>query len=392
MPDLPIALIALAVTAAAGYVLLRVFASTRTATSVEDRYLEALEAWVDGRLDDAENRLQEVVRSDTGAVEPYLQLGNLLRRTGRADKAAAMHRALMARGDLSRSQRVKAGLALAEDLLGLGQFASAGQVLDDLVRHVGDRPAYWRARFRQWQGAGDGGEAARALKHAADHVPEPARAVFRNDNACYQLDRAFAAALEGDESLAQRCMKAVPGGHAMARYFPLVKVVLLSGQGHLDKALDTAAADLAGVPDALLAFQDFVRPILLEKNRFERSLPLLERVVQDSAAPVELVVELALLYEKTGRREQALTLLAAKEGRSDLTPDAAAPLLNALIRDGQQTELQRVWHTLHLRRRDRAWRCVACGHAGSRLAWFCPHCFSFGAFVDAQDSREEAHA
>lgn len=392
MPDLPIVLIAIVVSAAAGLVLYRVFSSTKTGTTVEERYLEALEAWVDGRLDDAEEKLEEVVHSDTDAVEPYLQLGNLLRQTRREDKAAAMHRALMARGDLSRAQRVKAGLALAEDLLGLGQFASAGQVLDDLVRHVGNRPAYWRARFRQWQGTGDWSEAARALKHAADHVPEPARTTFRDDHACYQLDRAFAAALEGEEGLAQRCLKAVPGDHALARNFPLIKAVLQAGRGRTDKALDTAAAGLSGNPEALLAFQDFVRPILLDKNRFESSLPLLERVVQDSSVPVELVVELALLYEKTGRREQALNLLTSKEGSADLTPDAAAPLLNALIRDGHQTELQRLWHTLQLPRRERAWRCVACGHASARLGWFCPYCFSFGAFADAQESREEAHA
>jgi len=131
----------------------------------------------------------------------------------------------------------------------------------------------------------------------------------------------------------------------------------------------------------VLAFQDYIRPILLESNRFERSLPMLERVVQDASSPVELVVELALLYDKTGRRDQALDLLAANDHRTDLTPDAAAPLLNAVIREEGNPGLQRLWRALHLQDRERAWRCSRCGHGSPRFGFFCPHCFAFGPFT-----------
>ncbi len=378
MPDWSVILPAVAVLAVVGLLLWRILASAPSRRASDDPYVEGLEAWVEGRLALAEELLREAVGTAPDAVEPYLQLGNLLRETDRPDKAAAMHRTLTVRPDLDRDQRVRTGLALADDLLALDQPVEAGQVLDTLIRGADHRAAYWRLRFRQWVALADDREVARALKYAAGHVPPEQRGEFHAGHQFFLLDRAFAAALAGDRGTAEGHLKQVGRDGPAAPWLPLVKAVLLVQRDRIQEALDLVTAELTDQPGALVAFQAYVRPVLLEKNMFDRWVPLLRRVVTGPDAPVPLVIELAHLLAKTGRREEALTLLEMNRARPDMTPDAAAPLLGPVIREEGGPALVKVWETLAPLWADARFVCPACGHESRRLGWFCPACMRCG--------------
>lgn len=378
MPDWNIILPTIAVLAVVGLLLWRILGSTPSRRASDDPYVEGLEAWVEGRLALAEELLRQAVKTAPEAVEPYLQLGNLLRETDRPAKAAAMHRTLTVRPDLDRDQRVRTGLALADDLLAQDLPTDAGQVLDTLIRGADHRAAYWRLRFRQWVALEDDREAARALKYAADHVAPEQRGEFLSGHQFFLLDRAFAAALAGDRHVAEGHLKHIGRDGPAAPWLPLVRAVLLVQRDRVQEALDLVTAELTGLPGALVAFQAFVRPILLEKNLFDRWVPLLRRVVTGPEAPVPLVIELAHLLEKTGRRHEALTLLEMNRDRADMTPDAAAPLLGPVIREEGGPALVKVWETLTPAPVTSRFVCPDCGHESRRIAWFCPACLHCG--------------
>ncbi len=379
MPDPMVVLGGAAVLLAVGFLLAGILRQGQGARS-PDLYLDALEAWSAGDLDRAERDLRSAVAADPKGVDSFLKLGDLFRLRGQADRAAVLHRGLIARADLPANRRVQAGLSLAEDLLALSRYEEAGQVLDTLVRQAGGQDRYWWARFSQWIGLADDEEAARALKFAGEHLDPERQAAFRSAYGFFQLDRAYAAALEHDHSRALALCKKIPADSSAKAQVPLVEAVVKVGKGDTSAAMDIAASSLERQPEALSAFQSVLRPALLEQGQFARAIPLLERVVQQPEAPLPLVVELALLYEKTGRREDAVDLLVRMKGRVDLTCGSAALLLNVLIRSGCDARTRDLWDALHHQHEYAGWSCSHCATPQRRYGWFCPACLHFGAF------------
>ena len=345
-----------------------------------DDHLRALEAWLDGDLDEAQRLLTAVVHRDPAAVDPYLQLGNLLRQRGDAARAAVLHRGLTVRSNLTRDRKVAAGLALATDLVELAQWAEAAEVLDGLVQHASNRPAYWRARFAQWYGLQNLSEAARALKAAQRLVPKANRREFESAYASFQLDRALQNARAGETGPARdrlRDVGKVEGARARAA---LVRAVLAASGSDPSGALAVVAKELLDYPRELAVFLPQLQEALLQSGQFARTVSILERACQAEQAPPELWVSLAMLYEKLDERDKALRLLESKAGSTDLTPDVAAPYLRLLARDASGTDFARAWQWLSMPLAARNWTCTGCGHIVPEIRWFCPVCRSFDSF------------
>jgi lipopolysaccharide biosynthesis regulator YciM len=85
----------------------------------------ALLAVLERDLDRAEECLRLAAQADSRDVGPYLALGRLFRMRGELPRAIRVHENLLARGDLSRAERVASLLDLGEDLreAGLGPRA-----------------------------------------------------------------------------------------------------------------------------------------------------------------------------------------------------------------------------------------------------------------------------
>ncbi len=359
-------------------------------THPEDRYHHALEAWLEGDLEKSSQMLRDLVHEHPSSIDPYLQLGNLLRLQGDFEKAAVLHRGLTVRSDLSRAKKVTVGLALAEDLLELEQFDAAREILDTLIRDASGKTRYWKSRFRHWHGSGQFADAARALKQGQKSVAKNERPYFSAAYTNYQLDRALQHVRRGENSDARarlKDVKGIPEGHSRS---VLVQAMLAAADADPAKALTLAAEDLFDHPEELSLFLPMLQQVLLESGQYSRTLPILERACQSEHAPPSLWIDLALLYEKLGNRDKTLRLLETKTGRSGFTPDVAAPLLKLLVNDASDTDFARVWKVLDKPAEIHDWKCHQCGHIESEIRWFCDQCHSFDSFV-AQIQSLEGH-
>lgn len=372
-------IVGVAVVAAVAGVLWTVFRRSEPRDRGSD-YLRALEHWLAGEEDEALRLLTEVVRQDPSSVEPYLQLGHLLRHRGDAARAAVLHRGLTVRPGLPRPQRVAIGLALAEDLLALERWDEAQEVLDGLVRDATGRSTYWRARFAQWHGQGNLPEAARALKNAPRFCPERDHSWFRSAYTAYQLDRALQHARAGESGPARARLKDVSKFPSAAPRAALVRAVLAAAEQDAAGALTVAAEELLDNPRELEIFLPLLQDVLLASGQFSRSVPILERACQSAQAPPRLWISLALLYEKLGERDKALRLLEAKADDGALTADVAAPYLKHLSRESSGTDLGKVCSALATPATTRVWTCGDCGHAAPQIRWFCPVCGGFDTY------------
>ncbi len=350
----------------------------------EELYQRALELWLEGELEEATNLLKQAVQAHSDSVEPFLQLGNLLRLQGDAARAAVLHRGLTVRAGLSQGQKVSIGLALAEDLLDLGEFADAGAVLDTLVRQATGRTRYWKARFRQFHGLGNRPDAARSLKRARKHVRAKDRPWFEEAYAGYQLDRALEHLRMGELGDARPRLRDVEKIELARTRATLVKAMLAAADGDPTEALTLAADGLLDSPEELAVFLPMLQDVLLKSGQYARTIPILERACQAENAPPSLWIDLAMIYEKVGDREKALRLLESKAGRGNFTPNVAAPFLRLLAGDAPASDFQEVWNLLNMPAPARGWACGRCGRLENGIRWFCPGCLSFNSFNPSQ--------
>ena len=375
------------VVAGAGIAVYLTFRETKQ-TPVGDDYLHALEQWIEGNLNEAASLLHRVVHDDPDSVEPFIQLGNLLRLQGDAERAAVLHRGLTVRSTLTAAQQLSVGLSLAEDLNALSQWEGARDVLDSLPRVAMSRTRYWKTRFTQWHGLGDQSEAARSLKNAPRQCPEKDRPWFLSAFASYQLDRALAHALAGESGEAKARLKDVKNIAGTRSRIALVRAIMAAVENDAAGAVSIASDSLLDSPEELDVFLPLLQEVLLQSGHFERSLPILERACQTENAPPSLWIDLAMLYEKLGYREKALRLLESKSGRSPFTPDAAAPYLKMLVGDAPGTDFGKVWNMLSMPGGVEGWTCRQCGRHDERIRWFCPSCQGFHTYTPGSCSLE----
>lgn len=374
---------------AAAVVLWRIWVRPKPIVNTDD-YQHALQLWIEGEREEAAAILRRVVQKQPDAFEPFLYLGNLLRELGDAGHAVVLHRGLTMRGELSPGQKIASGLALAEDLLALGQYTEAGQVLDTLQRHALENKRYWKARFAQHQGANELPDAARVLKQAPKHVPERDAAWFREAYASFQLDRAVGHALAGEAGEARARLHDVEDMAETGSRAALVRAILAARADDPAAALGEAAENLLDHPEELDIFLPMLQDALLRGGQFTRTIPLLETACLAENAPASFAIDLAILYEKLDQRDKAQRVLTLKAGQPDLTPNVAAPYLRMLVRDNPDTAFARTWKYLQMPKPPVDWVCGTCGRSDSRVRWFCPDCRSFRSHRRGSRAREGA--
>lgn len=356
----------------------------------DDLYGRALEHWLAGDLEAARDLMREVVASEPERIEPYLQLGTLLRRTGDPGRAAALHRSLTVRADLPASRRVTVGLELADDLVALARLEEADAVLDQLAGQAAGHARWHRLRFAAAARRGDVAAAASALQRGEKACGGEAAAELAALRAAWLVDAALMAARAGEDDRARQLLGRARKLPAAAGRAHLVAALLAAHDQDPDAAVKAVAAGLSEHPAEMAPALPQLEGVLLQTGRFTRVVPILETACADPEAPPTLWMALARLYEKLDRREDAIRLLATKRGDPRLTPDAAAPYLRLLTAEEPTAAFSRVWNLLGDPDAHHGHRCRQCGHREPELRWFCPECLAPDSFGPDRRARREA--
>ena len=76
----------------------------RKQSKTKDTYVHALHMLLDGKYDEALEKLKKTVKIDTENIMAYITLGDIFRKKGFPIRAAKIHRNLLVRGDISNSE------------------------------------------------------------------------------------------------------------------------------------------------------------------------------------------------------------------------------------------------------------------------------------------------
>lgn len=351
----------------------------RPAADPQD-HTDAMRLWREGRLLEARDALRELVTGDTAPSEAYLNLGTLYRLTGDPGRGAAMHRTLAVRSGLTRRRRVAVGLELAADLIALGRADEAGRVLAQLAPHARRTARWYRLRFEAAAGRDDVEAADRALQEGEKNLTGEHGRDMAATRAAWLVDRALQAVRAGDIDAARSTLRRTRGLDAAQGRAVLVRALVAAREENGEALVRAVERGLAEHPAEIAPALPTLEGELAGAGRFMRALPALEQACSRDDAPPSVWMALARFYEKLGRRDDALRLLASKRGDPRLTPDAAAPYLRLLTADVPDAAFSRLWNVLSDPLRDRRFVCASCGRREEEIRWFCPSCLAADSF------------
>jgi lipopolysaccharide biosynthesis regulator YciM len=333
-------------------------------------YLKGVRSMISDDSDAAIEALSDAARlGSPEAVETYLALGALFRRTGDLPRAIRLHRNMLLRPGLAPDRRAEVERELADDYRRAGMLREAAQAyrplaeagdraaaqglrdvlvdLDDLAgavavqRRLGPAPddrllAHLLARLSRSRLAADAGEARRAALEAVEASPTCADAL---------LALAEVEVARGDRAAA---LAAVEGALEAEPAVSLLAWPVLERLGDPGLAEGAVATRLARAPgDAAL---HLLRARLLQ--------------AQGRSAEALGALRLALELDRTGEVTLAMR---------DLLKEAGSPGPEELsARHDLMVEA--------LSRQVRSLRCRGCGASAASRAWRCPRCGAFDAY------------
>ncbi|NBX55486.1 MAG: lipopolysaccharide assembly protein LapB [Betaproteobacteria bacterium] len=331
-------------------------------------YFKGLNHLLNEQQDQAIDAFIEAVQNDPDTSELHFALGNLFRRRGEYERAVRVHQHLLARADLSRSDRDRAQHALALDYLKAGLLDRAEAALRPLegtafasMSHLALLGIY--ERTRDWPQA--------ALM--ADKLAQAGEGSFKARQAHYLCEQseAYHSAEEWPtaQALLQQALSLVP--HNVRASLALAQGLHRQGQANpaLDLLLDLAQAQPQAMP--LIATQlaqwapalgqvARVRDVLQKAYDHTPSLDVLKALAELMA--IDATASVPALYLRHLEREPSLVVASQWMQGQFNTPA------------GLQKALDRAVKPL-LR-----YRCAACGFEASQHFWQCPGCQAWDSY------------
>lgn len=306
-------------------------------------YFKGLNHLLTGQQDRAIDSFIEAVQNDPDTSELHFTLGNLFRRRGEYDRAVRVHEHLLARADISDSDRERAQFALAQDYAKAGLLDRAEAALANLGTVEAKQLLLAVCeRGRDWAGASRVAEQLQ-LQDAGNYTQQRAHYF------CEQKQFEAAIALSSNSPRA---------------YLELAK------QSSPERALDLLSLAAKKCPEALSLLAG----------------PFLE-AAQTNEQKAAVVTLLANSYEST----QSLDVLAAliSAGWKDETAAYAAHLAQTqslvaasyLMQTGgvavnadTRAAVKRASEPLM------RYRCAACGFESKQYFWQCPGCQAWDSY------------
>lgn len=327
--------------------------------------------------DKAIEAFTQAVRINSETVEIYLSLGNLFRARGEVGRAIRIHQNIIARPDLSDSNRTAALFALAEDYRQGGFFDRA---VDSYRRVLAVDPAHRKAlsglqALHESEGRWDLAlEVLRTLKQVSGQ-PDPRR----------EAHLLLRAGLEQWESTKSgptpQPVPLEPFLAAIKVYPGCVEAYRLLGEAQLERGEISAAIKSFSAVRKTRPSHFFLLVGALQKAytlaKDEKGFyKMMNEAVASPSASARLILCWSNLLEEQGRSEEAIQLLRRGVTLHPGATHLAHRLIFLLKRAHHLEEALAVADRCLdlLTSRQPVFQCAQCGFKSQDISWKCPQC------------------
>ncbi len=343
--------------------------------SAAESYVEALRELIRGDQQGALRHLKMVVARETGNIDAYLRLGDILRERGEVNRALQIHRQLTVRGDLKTGDRKDLLKSLTLDYLEIGRTDRASAELEELLSI--DRKDLW---------------ALEQLVGLHEQQGRWAQALIVRENIFKitdQRDDALLALYEvqmGHQLISQKQYHKARLKYkdAIRRYRHCAAAYLGLGdayqqEGHLDEAVDSWKQLFKIVPaKAYLVFKRLEKT-LFEQGKFGEMTRLYRELLERDQDNIKALIALANIQEKKGDLREALeTCRKALQ----IQPDSLTLgklMITIYGQMGAHEEISALLEDMNLRSPEE-FICQQCGYRSRQPLWRCPQCQQWRTF------------
>ncbi len=342
-------------------------------TEISLRFVQGINYLLSEEPDKALDVFLNYPEIDENTANTFLLLGNLFRNRGEINRALRIHQNLVARPDLSKSQRMSAMLALGEDFFAAGMLDRAESVFTELLK---DDPK--RA------------DACEPLRNIYEQLHEWDKAIEitqcaqqRNKTDQSRLIAHYYCELATLELQKQNLFKAEETIRKATKIYPAsARVIVLQGDlafARGDRAEALTTYQRAIEKDTRLLGMLFTQLI----NNFNQSheLEKLYQFVQKTFAATQdakLFGYLLRLARKLGKLTDMRTQVEdhLTKGRPTLNTLAhSTEVLSSLWKQEKHCEMEQVQVALHkLVASQPDFQCSHCGYKMHGYLWRCPAC------------------
>jgi len=371
-----IIILAIIIIAAVIYFLLR--PKRKLDASLE--YTTALNYLILGDKKKALNKLRDAVRHDTGNIDAYLKIGDILRDQGLADRAIKIHRGLTVRRNLSVSQKMDILKSLIKDYSVIEKYDRAIQVANSLVELTHNEIWSQKVRLKLYEESGDWEKALDAQKTLQKAKGEKDDKLL----ALYKVEAGLKFIEDGAERDGRlKFREAIK----LDKFCPPAYLYLSDSyilENRYDDALSELKKFITKAPElAYLAFNRF-KEILFHLGNFGEIENIFRSLHEKNPDNESVRLAIADIYERKGELEKAIDLCYSGLEKNPDSHHAKHSLAKYLVRVGRKEEALK--YALDLAEalcdfKEDHFTCKICGYESEQPKWRCPDCFEWNSFL-----------
>ena len=340
-------------------------------------YVVGLNYLLNEQPDKAVDVFIKLLEVDSETVETHLALGSLFRRRGEVDRAIRIHQNLIARPQLSLTERKQALMALGQDYMSAGVFDRAERIFTEVVELGGAKEVdSLRGLLAIYQQEKAWEKALTIIKKIEDHTG----VCMQAQAAHYYCEIACQALKQGIYDKAYSSIK-----HALIADRKSVRASLMLANLEMKNGrYKQAIKALKKVPEQDADFlTEIIEPLVYcykELNAIDECVFYLEQTLSEyPRASVIFVIGEYLKIEKGV--DYAIDFVS-----SQLSRHPSVRGLNRLISwyldtaQGKVREKLKMLNDITSKFVDNKpiYRCGQCGYGGKLLHWQCPSCKQWG--------------
>lgn len=340
-------------------------------------YVDALHKLLEGKMDEALERLKRTVKKDTENVMAYIMLGDIFRKKGFPIRAAKIHRNLLVRGDLDDSEINTILNHLVLDYRASGILDKAIEMAERLAQRTKKSVGNQKLLLSLYEEKGDWDKAF----FYRQSINKWLKGQDQDILALYKVHSGLSFIKQAAEREGRVRFK-----EAIKLDKKCIPAYLYWGDSYRREGRDEDAYriwrefTMKNPEWAHLAFTR-LKEVLFDLGRYGEIEEIYQQIIQRKPKNPSVYLNLAELLEKQGKLDQAIEMCRKV---TEIDPDSMRGrylLVQLLKQKGEETAALEETLQILDKERESSFCCTQCGFESSDPLWRCPQCHGWNSFL-----------
>ena len=337
--------------------------------AANNKYIEGLEAIIDGEFDIAIKNLREAMEKEPQNTEAYLYLGDILRKKGQITSAIKIHKNLSVLPDLTKNEKRRVLESLGKDYLENSQWEKALDIYELLSKGKPGNKELCKTLLMLYE-----------KLEKWDKAFNIAKRVYTDKKDYANYATSIASSLIGKD--ANRAMSLVKIGlKADVPYAYYLYGKILINEGEETKGIEYLQKSISLDPERAYLILPALEEYMFRSGEFNILEPYLKNLTTEYPENWDILNTYISILKKKGELDKVKDLLS--ESTSNLNLDHLE-ILTSIASTYTEVDKDRACEFIgdmqRLLNKTKKFKCSRCNNESKEFSWKCHNCGSFGTF------------